>query len=135
MQFLGAHGGALAHDTAVPSAERFNDATNEPGAREAALSANGTTLARVVVLPDGNGYLMNDDLTPLDAQRTYQLWALVGDAEKPTAISAGVLGADPRVAAFKVSSQPLVGFALTEERGPGVITSEHDPVAAGTLPA
>jgi hypothetical protein len=77
---------------------------------------------------------MNDDLTPLDPQRTYQLWALVGDAQQPTLISAGVLGADPHVAAFKVSSRPLVGFALTEEQNPGVVRSSNDPVALGTLP-
>jgi hypothetical protein len=77
---------------------------------------------------------MNDDLTPLDPQRTYQLWALVGDAQQPTLISAGVLGADPHVAAFKVSSQPLVGFALTEERNPGVVQPSKQPVALGTLP-
>jgi anti-sigma-K factor RskA len=119
----------------VPTAERFQDATNAPGARQAALSGNGATLARVVVLPDGTGYLMNDDLSALDPQRTYQLWALVGNATTPKAISAGVLGADPHVAAFKISSQPLVGFALTEERNPGAVFSRHKPVAAGTLSA
>jgi anti-sigma-K factor RskA len=122
-------------DNAVPTADRFHDATTAPGARQAALSANGSTVARVVVLPDGNGYLMNDDLAALDPQRTYQLWALVGNAKTPKAISAGVLGTDPHVAAFKISSQPLVGFALTEERNPGVITSHNDPIAIGTLPA
>ena len=30
--------------------------------------ANGAEVARVVVLPDGTGYLKSDDLAPLDAR-------------------------------------------------------------------
>ena len=46
-----------------------------------------------------------------------------------------LLRADPKVAAFKISSQPLVGFALTEEQNPGVVRSSNTPVALGTLSA
>ncbi|MDQ1521692.1 MAG: hypothetical protein QOI55_2765, partial [Actinomycetota bacterium] len=105
--------------TAVVTAAQYREATKVPGAKQASLTANGASLARVVVLPDGTGYLVNDNLAPLDGKQTYQLWAMVGDPQKPTAISAGVLGNDPHAAAFKVSA-PVVAFALTEEKAGGV---------------
>jgi anti-sigma-K factor RskA len=119
-------------DAPFASSTLFERASSEAGARELTLAGtSGERLARVVVLPDGSGVLVNDRLAPLDGSETYQLWALVGDAESPTAISAGVLGANPRAAAFKVSGR-VVGFALTEEDEP-VISSQHDPVALGSL--
>jgi hypothetical protein len=112
---------------------RFENAAGAPGSREAALAAGGTTMARVTVLPDGTGYIANEALAPLADDRTYQLWALVGSAADPTVISAGVLGAEPDVAPFRVAG-PVVGFAITDEAAPGVVTSEQDPVALGLLP-
>ena len=38
-------------------------------------------LARVVMLPDGTGYLVNENMEPLSADETYQLWAIVGEGE------------------------------------------------------
>jgi anti-sigma-K factor RskA len=116
-------------------AAAYDRALDEPGAREVTLASGGggdTDLGRIVVLEDGTGYLVNDGLAPLGSDETYQLWALVGDANRPTAISAGVLGANPRAAAFKVSG-PVVGFALTVEDAGGVVSSEHDPVALATF--
>ena len=82
-------------------------------------------------LPDGEGYLLDDNLATLVPGRTYQLWALVGDRRAP-AISAGVLGADPGVTAFKVAG-PVVGFAITDEVAPGVVSSEQAPVLQGDV--
>jgi hypothetical protein len=118
----------------VATARQFQRSLSVPGARETALDGNGAPLARVVVLPDGTGYLVNDKLAPLSPRETYQLWALVGDAQHPTAISAGILGPDPHAAAFKVSAQ-VVGFALTKERAPGVISPHNKPLAVGNLTA
>jgi hypothetical protein len=114
----------------VATAAQFGRAMDSPGARHMALSANGAARAQVVMLPDGTGYWRNDRLAPLDDTRTYQLWALVGSASHPTAISAGVLGNDPRVAAFKIKAA-VVGFAVTAEQANGVATPQHQPVAEG----
>jgi anti-sigma factor RsiW len=124
--------GQVDDDAPFASSELFERAASAPGAQQLALAGtDGARVARVVVLPDGSGVITNDDLAPLGPDETYQLWALVGDADSPTAISAGVLGANPRTAAFKVNSR-LVGFALTQEDGP-VVSSQHEPVALGTL--
>lgn len=111
----------------------FDRASLMEGARQIELAAADDPAARIVFMPDGTGLLRNDGLAPLPADRTYQLWALVGDAESPRAISAGVLGNDPTVVGFTVSG-PVVGFAVTEEVAGGVVSSEHEPVAAVELP-
>jgi anti-sigma-K factor RskA len=117
--------------TAVAAA--FDRAAKVEGARAVGLeSSTGARLARVVLLPDGSGYLRGDDLKPLSADETYQLWALTGPADRPVAISAGVLGSDPTAVAFH-SSGPVRGFAVTVEPAGGVVSSQHQPVAVGTL--
>jgi hypothetical protein len=116
----------------VASQALFERASKVPGAQVVALNADGTRLARIVVLPDGTGYLVNDGLAPLDATKTYQLWALMGNASSPTAISAGVLGPNPVAAPFKVSG-PVVGFAVTAEQAGGVPSSHHQPLAEAKL--
>jgi anti-sigma-K factor RskA len=114
----------------------YEQVRTRPEAREVTLASGdgAAAAARVVVLPDGTGYLVGESLEPLGPDETYQLWALVGDADAPTAISAGVLGPDPQAAAFRVSG-PVVGFALTEEAAGGVVSSDQDPVALGLLEA
>jgi hypothetical protein len=116
----------------VASQALFERASKVPGAHVATLTGNGGSLARIVVLPDGTGYMVNEALAPLDASHTYQLWALVGDAKNPTAISAGVLGPHPVAAPFKVSG-PVVGFAVTAEQAGGVQTPQHQPLAQARL--
>jgi type II secretory pathway pseudopilin PulG len=91
---------------------------------------DGARRARVVHLPDGDGYFADTRLPTLPDGRTYQLWALVGDPQHPTAISAGVLGPAPRVAAFRYQGA-VVGFAVTNERSPGAVSPTDQPVAAG----
>jgi anti-sigma-K factor RskA len=97
----------------------------------AGSSAAGTAVSvDVVYRPDGTGYLIGDSLPALDADRTYQLWAIVGDR----VISAGVFGADPGIAPFQVVGE-VAGLALTDEVAGGVVSSEQQPVAlwlAGT---
>ncbi|MCU1430324.1 MAG: hypothetical protein JWL83_4324 [Actinomycetia bacterium] len=119
------------------AAAAFKHATGVPGAQLASFTEAGTsggtqTVARIVVLPDGTGYLVTQGLSPLPSTQTYQLWALVGSGPKPTAISAGVLGAAPDAVAFKVSG-PVVGFALTQEHAGGVASSQNHPVAVANL--
>lgn len=108
-------------------------ARRSPGARNLTLhSSVGDRAVNVVLLPDGTGYVMESNLPALAADRTYQLWALEGDASKPRAISVGVLGREPATVAFR-SSGPVIGFAVTEEEAPGVVSSEQQPVVAGTF--
>ena len=123
-------------DTRNPStatAAAFDRAKAVDGAKQLALAPeSGAEVARVVLLPDGTGYLKNDGMRPLSDDKTYQLWALTGDPTNPTAISAGVLGSDPNAAAFQTDGDVL-GFALTVEDAPGVVSSEQPAYATATV--
>lgn len=105
-------------------------AQDAPGARLADLrGTDGTVAASAVVLPNGSGYLTSQ-LSALATGRTYQLWALTSNG----AVSLGVLGPHPQVAAFT-----LVGGArrliVTNEAAGGVAESQQAPTAAGDLPS
>lgn len=114
-------------------AAAFVRAGHAPGARQVALMpSEGAEVARVVLLPDGSGYVKNDGLERLDPDQVYQLWALTGDPTKPVAISAAVLGSDPNAAAFQ-TAKDVHGFALTIERAPGVGQSKQQPVATASV--
>ena len=117
--------------SAVESAAAI--AARTPGARTTEMRASiGGRSASVILLPDGTGYVTRSNLERLPAGRTYQLWALVGDPEDPTAISAGVLGASPGTVPFRYSG-PAFGFAVTDEARPGVVSSDQAPVVVGTF--
>ena len=108
-------------------------AARTPGARITDMESQiGGRHARIVLLPDGTGFVTESNLDRLPTGRTYQLWALVGDAAKPTAISAGVLGASPGTVPFRFSGQ-AIGFAVTDEARPGVASSTQSPVVVGTF--
>ena len=116
-------------------AAAFERATDETGARETQLvsATNDQEVARIVVLPDGRGYMVGDALDALPDDQTYQLWAVVpGGGDETKVISAGVLGADPKAASFEVDGD-VDAFVLTVEEAGGVEASEQDPYAAGTL--
>lgn len=106
---------AAAEASANPSAERIE-----------LHSQDESLIANLVVLPDGNGFIVRDNLPALPADRTYQLWALVNSSK----ISLGVLGTDPGVAAFRVVA-PSKGFAITDENAGGVAITERMPVVVG----
>ena len=109
-------------------------ATMQPGARTAELAASDTDpmMAKVVVTPDGHGYLMSDGLPALASGRTYQLWAVMGDAPGSAVVSAGVMGAKPGVMAFTTDAG-VTGFVVTEEPSPGVVRSTQPPMLQGRL--
>ncbi len=88
-------------------------------------SEDGATAVDAILLPDGTGYLVHDNLAPLPSDRTYQLWAVVGDK----VISAGILGNDPGVVAFHVDGD-VGGLVVTEEDAGGVVSSENPALAA-----
>lgn len=115
------------------AAAAFDRAKTVDGAQQLALAPeSGAEVARVVLLPDGTGFLKNDGMQALPDDKTYQLWALTGDPSSPTAISAGVLGTDPKAAAFKTAGD-VFGFALTIENAPGVVSSQEPAYASATL--
>jgi hypothetical protein len=111
----------------------FERAGHVSGARRGVLRSNeGTQVARVVLLPDGNGYLKNDAMTPLDKDHTYQLWAMSGTFGDGVAVSEGVLGPDPNAAAFRAAPD-VPGFAITVEPTGGMPQPTQPPYAAATL--
>jgi hypothetical protein len=106
-----------------------NAALADPAARKVNLaSADGYRAASAVVLPDGTGYLVKNNLPTLSAERTYQLWALVGTSR----ISVGVLGPEVRVAPFKLGDNAWA-LAITDETAGGVETTKKDPVVLGRI--
>lgn len=98
-----------------------------PDARRVDLtSSDGYRTAQAVVLPDGTGYLVKNNLPALSNERTYQLWAVAGTSR----ISLGVLGPDPHVVPFKMDPKVRT-LAITDEVAGGVETTKRDPVVLG----
>ncbi|MGB5166909.1 MAG: anti-sigma factor, partial [Acidimicrobiia bacterium] len=96
-----------------------------PGSMNVALvdPAAGTAVADVVVTTDGEGFIDGSALPTLAENRTYQLWAIVGER----VISVGIMGNRPEISSFRVEGQ-LAGLAISEEILGGVVVSEVDPV-------
>ena len=123
--------------------DNVNAAVQNRGVEQAALSAlanpdarrvslrsdDGSQAVSAVLLSDGQAFLVADRLSALGADKTYQLWAVVG-SEK---ISMGVLGPNPSVAAFRYSAQPSA-LAITAERAGGVVATQQTPVVVGAVP-
>jgi anti-sigma-K factor RskA len=108
-------------------------ASRDPHAARVTLSStDGALEARAVYLPDGDGFLVQNNLRPLPPDRTYQLWALLGDPGAERTISAGVLGPDPGVTAFKVQG-PVAGLAITDEQSPGAVSPSNPPLIQGVV--
>ena len=93
----------------------------------------GHVAAEIALQADGTGYLRNDNLARLPKGKTYQLWAISGSATGQRVISAGVLGGEPRAAAFHVAERPT-SFAITVEDAPGVVAPTQTPAVAGEVP-
>ena len=104
-------------------------AASEPGAIVANLDSPTGTVARVVLAPDGEGFLLPTDLETLSPDRTYQLWVITPDE---VAISAGVLGNEPGPVRFTWNGD-VAGFALTREVAGGVASTAGDVVSAVDL--
>jgi hypothetical protein len=108
-------------------------ASRDPNAAEVRLaSTDGSVVARVVYLPDGNGFVTDSNLRRLPPEFTYQLWARVGPPQTAGVVSAGVLGPDPGVSAFRVRG-PVQEFLITEEQAPGVAETVNPAVVSGPV--
>lgn len=96
-----------------------------PGSRHLELaSRTGQGRAVVVILPDGQGYVVTSTLPPLGSGSTYQLWGLSGTQP----ISIGLLGSSPAPAAFRVDRH-LSALMVTAEP-PGGSVAPTTPVLA-----
>ncbi len=97
----------------------------------AATSTTGVTGKVVVVLTkSGTGFVEAGGLSTLPDDRTYQLWAVIGNQT----ISLGLLGSQPRVVPFSVAGSTNVNaFAITAEHAGGVVHSTNQPVVAGEV--
>jgi AhpD family alkylhydroperoxidase len=95
-----------------------------------AESARHVELARFVVVPSGQGYLLTSDLPTLSSAKTYQLWGII----RGQAISLGLLGQDPHDAAFTWggSAEPSK-LGITVEPAGGSVVPTGSMLAAGTV--
>jgi hypothetical protein len=117
--------GTLNEDVALRGA---NLALADPDARTTYLeNAELGMTATAVVLPDGTGYLLAQELPELDESEAYQLWGVAGE----TVVSLGVLGADPAEVVPFMASGALDALAITEEVAGGVPVSEQPALLAG----
>lgn len=74
--------------------------------------------AEVVMLPDGTGYLLGQQLPALDGDGTYQLWAKVGEGDAAQMVSLGLLGRTPGISPFRLAAVPSM-FEVTAEPASG----------------
>ena len=93
-------------------------------------TARHVELARFVVVPTGQGYLLKSNLPTLPSAKTYQLWGVIHGR----AISLGLLGQDPHGAVFTLggSSHPSK-LGITVEPAGGSVVPTGTMLAAGTV--
>lgn len=114
-----------------PNMTEVKAALSVPGAKVVRLAAPGrpkVTVLDAVVTPGGDGYVYSSHLSPLPANRTYQLWGVVGHQQ----ISYGLLGTDPSVVPFRVGAG-LKALAVTAEVAGGVVHTKGPLLAVGKV--
>ncbi len=120
---------ALTADAALRQAAAV--AARDPDSRRVSLeSEDGDLFARAVLAADGTGYLLDSNLPALPDDRTYQLWAVVGEET----VSVGVLGPSPEDVVFSADG-PIGALAITEEAAGGVVRTRNTPLVVGLLTA
>ena len=92
-------------------------------------SADETMTVDAVLLSNGTGYLLAEDLPVLTQQETYQ----VGGVTDAGVISLGLLGADPAQGMAFQAGDHVTGLAITQEKAGGVAKSENSAVVSGTF--
>lgn len=130
--FAGASFARLIEDPAIGGPDvvaAAEEASSQPGSVVTDFMVDEISVARLVLTPEGQGFIIpTDELPSLDPTRTYQLWVVnTNDA----VISAGVLGNRPGPSLFTWSDE-IVAVALTREVVGGVVTSEGDLVSVVT---
>jgi anti-sigma-K factor RskA len=113
-------------DTAPDLAELAEQARSTPGARFGVLEGSAGE-ARVVIEPDGDGFLFADSLAAAGDGLSYQLWSLDGDVP----VSLGVMGDEGTIMHFHGDSTSTL--ALSVEPAGGSPEPSLPPVAMGTV--
>ena len=122
---------------------RLEDAMSRQGVEQLANDAVGSSKVKVdldgpagtaeaVVGETGQGYLIMGDVPAPAKGDVYQLWGKVDG----TILSLGTFGEGNSVVPFSVDPNRLDDielFAVTQEKAPGVVSSENKPVMAGTV--
>jgi anti-sigma-K factor RskA len=95
-----------------------------------AEGAGHAKLAKFVVTPSGQGYLLQADLPKLPAKETYQLWGVINGQP----ISLGLLGRSPQSSAFSLAgSQKASKLGITVEPAGGSVVPTSAMVATATV--
>jgi hypothetical protein len=105
-------------------------ATPGTAAIDVALKGGGGRTAQALVGSDGQGWLFAGDLKPPPEGDVYQLWGQVDG----TVLSLGTFGDGAKTVPFHLDPEQLddvEAFAVTQERSPGVVASDQDPVVVG----
>jgi hypothetical protein len=103
----------------------------DPSAQKVRMqSTDGRAYIDAVLLKDGTGYLVDNNLPALASGRTYQLWGQVGDHN----VSLGVLGGHVATSGFQATA-PIRALAVTDEQAGGVVSSQQPAVVVGRLPS
>lgn len=123
---------ALESSPQLSAAERAAEAS--PTTRRIPLvpTVGSGAPATVVLTASGTGFVVNHDLPVLPADRTYQLWGVIGSHT----VSLGLLGSRPGIVPFSVAggSEPRA-FAVSSEHAGGATQPSARPVAAGAVTA
>ena len=106
-------------------------ALGTPGHKVVNVETPGhSRVAQFVVVPDGQGYLVNSDLPTLSSGKTYQLWGVFDG--RP--ISLGLLGQSPHQATFtSAGSKSPTALAITIEPASGSVVPTGSMLATGTV--
>jgi Anti-sigma-K factor rskA/Putative zinc-finger len=92
--------------------------------------ASGHQLAEFVVLPSGQGYLVESHLPALSSKETYQLWGVV-DGQT---ISLGLLGKSPHLVTFTLAGSPKEWrLGITAEPTGGSVVPSGAMLASGPV--
>jgi hypothetical protein len=95
-----------------------------------AEDASHVVVAKFVVLPSGQGYLVKSSLPALSSKNTYQLWGVI----KGRAISLGLLGRSPHLVAFTLAGSPSPSkLGVTVEPASGSVAPTTAMLASGTV--
>lgn len=116
-------------DTVAAMTAMANDAATKPGSRQGVLTDPGNTMeVKVIVDPEGHGFVMTDPLPALPEGETYQLWS----AANGTMVSLGMLGSNPEMSLVPIDAA-VTELALTREPAQGSVSPTSSPMATGQL--
>jgi hypothetical protein len=99
----------------------------DPGAERITLrSPDERLVGDIVILPDGQGYLVRHNLPEPEPESSYQLWALIDQ----TRISMGLVDSGSEITPFRAPVS-ATGLAITKEPAGGVSISGKAPTVVG----